>query len=59
MYVSYKVIIGEDLSPHFLSVFDQILFILADNNDIHKSLGECGSLVVGGGSKPTSVILCR
>ena len=38
---SHKVIMGGKLCPRvFSTVFDRILFILAGNDDIHKSLDE-------------------
>ena len=37
---SHRVIMGKTTSSHFLECFYQILFILAGNDDMHKSLGE-------------------
>ena len=37
---SHRVIMGKTASLRFLAVFDRILFILAGNDDIHKSLDE-------------------
>ena len=37
---SHRVIMGKRASSCFLAVFDRILFILAGNDDIHKSLHE-------------------
>ena len=37
---SHMLIMGETVLSRFLSCFDQILFILAGNDDIHKSLDE-------------------
>ena len=37
---SHKLIMGETVLARFLSCFDRILFILAGNDDIHKSLDE-------------------
>ena len=37
---SHMFIMGKRASPCFLCCFDQILFILAGNYDIHKSLHE-------------------
>ena len=37
---SHRVIIGKPVSPRFHECFDWILFILADNNDMHESLDE-------------------
>ena len=37
---SHRVIMGKRVSSRFLTVFDRILFILAGNYDIHKSLHE-------------------
>ena len=38
--ISHRVIMGKRASSRFLSFFDRILFILAGNYDIHKSLHE-------------------
>ena len=35
-----RVIVGKMASSHFSNVLDRIHFILAGNNDIHKSLNE-------------------
>ena len=35
-----RVTLGKMVSSSFLNVFDQIHFILAGNDDIHKSLNE-------------------
>ena len=35
-----RVTVGNTASSRFLNVFDRIHFILAGNNDIHKSLNE-------------------
>ena len=35
-----RVTVGKTVSSHFLNVFDRIHFILAGNDDIHKSLNE-------------------
>ena len=35
-----RVTDGKTVSSHFLNVFDRIHFILAGNDDIHKSLNE-------------------
>ena len=37
---SHRVIMGKTASPRFLGCFDRILFILAGNDDIQKSLDE-------------------
>ena len=37
---SHRVIMGKRASSVFSTVFNRILFILAGNNDIHKSLHE-------------------
>ena len=37
---SHRVIMGKGRHHVFSAVFDRILFILADNYDIHKSLHE-------------------
>ena len=37
---SHRVIMGKRASSLFSAVFDRILFILAGNDDIHKSLHE-------------------
>ena len=37
---SHRVIMGKTASSHFLECFDRILFILADNDDMHESLDE-------------------
>ena len=37
---SHRVIMSKKASLHFLGCFNQILFILAGNYDIHKSLHE-------------------
>ena len=37
---SHRVIMGKECHHVFLAVFDRILFILAGNYDIHKSLHE-------------------
>ena len=37
---SHMLIMGETVLSRFLSCFDRILFILAGNDDIHKSLDE-------------------
>ena len=37
---SHRVIMGKRASSRFLAVFDRILFVLAGNYDIHKSLHE-------------------
>ena len=37
---SHRVIMGKTAAPRFLGCFDRILFILAGNDDIHKSLDE-------------------
>ena len=39
-YSSHMVKMGKTASLHFLDFFDRILFILAGNDDIHKSLDE-------------------
>ena len=39
-YSSHRVIMGKTASSHFSNVFDQILFILAGNDDMHESLDE-------------------
>ena len=36
----YRLIMGKTVLPLFLSCFDQIIFILAVKDDIHKSLAE-------------------
>ena len=36
-----RVTVGKMVSSHFLELFDRIHFILAGNDDIHKSLNEC------------------
>ena len=35
-----RVTVGKTVSSHFSNVFDWIHFILAGNDDIHKSLNE-------------------
>ena len=35
-----RVTVGKTTSSHFSNVFDRIHFILAGNDDIHKSLNE-------------------
>ena len=35
-----RVTVRKTVSSHFLNVFDRIHFILAGNDDIHKSLNE-------------------
>ena len=35
-----RVTVGNEALSHFSNIFDQIHFILAGNNDIHKSLNE-------------------
>ena len=35
---TYRVIVGKTASSHFLKLFDRIHFILAGNDDLHKSL---------------------
>ena len=35
-----RVTVGKTVLSHFLKVFDRIHFILAGNDDIHKSLNE-------------------
>ena len=35
-----RVTVGKTVSSHFSKVFDRIHFILAGNDDIHKSLNE-------------------
>ena len=35
-----RVTVGKTVSSHFLKFFDRIHFILAGNDDIHKSLNE-------------------
>ena len=37
---SHRVIMGKTASSRFLKCFDQILFILAGNDDMHESLEE-------------------
>ena len=37
---SHRVIMGKTASSRFLNAFDQILFILAGNDDMHESLDE-------------------
>ena len=37
---SHRLIMGETVLSRFLSCFDRNLFILAGNDDIHKSLDE-------------------
>ena len=37
---SHRVIMGKTASLRFLNAFDQILFILAGNDDMHESLDE-------------------
>ena len=37
---SHRVIIGKTASSRFLDAFDQILFILAGNDNMHESLNE-------------------
>ena len=37
---SHRVIMGKTASSRFLDCFDQILFILAGNDDMHTSLDE-------------------
>ena len=37
---SHRVIIGKTASPSFLSCFDQIIFILAGNDDIRENLDQ-------------------
>ena len=37
---SHRVIMGKRLHHVFLNAFDRILFILADNNDMHESFDE-------------------
>ena len=37
---SHRVIMGKRASSRFLGCFDRILFVLAGNYDIHKSLHE-------------------
>ena len=36
----HRLIMGQNMTPRLLAVFDQILFILACNKDIHKSFDE-------------------
>ena len=35
-----RVTVGKTVSSHFLELFDRIHFILACNDDIHKSMNE-------------------
>ena len=35
-----RVKVGKTMSSHFLQRFDQIRFILAGNDDLHKSLND-------------------
>ena len=37
---THKLIMGKMVLPLFLSYFDQILFIIAINDDIHKSFDD-------------------
>ena len=37
---TYRVTVGKTVSSHFSNVYDQIPFILAGNDDIHKRLNE-------------------
>ena len=39
---SHRLIMGKTKSSRFSAVFDQILFILEGNEEIHKSLNEFG-----------------
>ena len=38
--ISHRVTMGKTTSSSFLECFDQILFILAGNDDMHESLDE-------------------